>query len=339
MNINRNKKKQTSRRYFIAKSMLAATGVSLGFNTFGTSTVKPSIIVTKSTGRITTVQKEKIKICIFSKHLQWLNYSDMAETAAKIGFDGIDLTVRPQGHVLPERVADDLPKAVEAVREAGLEVNMLTTTITDPRDPHTEAILKTASQLGIGYYRIGYLPYKDSLGIADNLKEYIPQLRELAEMNKQYNIHGAYQNHSGTNVGAPVWDLWILLKDIDPRWLGCQYDVKHATVEGGYSWPLGLKLLNSHIKTTDIKDFHWIKKDGKWRVKYVPLGEGMVDFKTYFELIKQYGISGPISIHFEYPLGGADKGVKELTIEKEKVTEAMKKDLMVLRRWLKEADL
>ena len=47
---------------------------------------------------------EPLKIHIFSKHLQFLIYKDMAEAAAEMGFDGIDLTVRPNGHVLPERV-------------------------------------------------------------------------------------------------------------------------------------------------------------------------------------------------------------------------------------------
>lgn len=40
-------------------------------------------------------ESDKLKICIFSKHLQRLNYNDMASLAAEIGFEGIDLTIRP----------------------------------------------------------------------------------------------------------------------------------------------------------------------------------------------------------------------------------------------------
>jgi L-ribulose-5-phosphate 3-epimerase len=36
---------------------------------------------------------DRLKINIFSKHLQFLNYHDMAEAVAEMGFDGIDLTV------------------------------------------------------------------------------------------------------------------------------------------------------------------------------------------------------------------------------------------------------
>jgi hypothetical protein len=55
-------------------------------------------------------------LCLFSKHLPKLNYAELASTVKQIGFEGVDLTVRPGGHVLPERAAEDLPRAVEAIR-------------------------------------------------------------------------------------------------------------------------------------------------------------------------------------------------------------------------------
>lgn len=76
----------------------------------------------------------KHPVTIFSKHLQWLNYNDMAALAKKMGFDGVDLTVRPGGHVLPENAEKDLPRAVNAIRDKGLEVYSITTNITDPDD-------------------------------------------------------------------------------------------------------------------------------------------------------------------------------------------------------------
>src|SRR5580693_421985 len=104
-----------------------------------------------------TEGSEKLKICIFSKHFQWTNVQEAAAIARDIGFDGVDLTVRNGGHVLPERVQADLPKAVETVRKAGLEVPMITTEITSVTTPHAAEILSTASKLGIHHYRWGGL--------------------------------------------------------------------------------------------------------------------------------------------------------------------------------------
>jgi len=240
-------------------------------------------------------------ICIFSKHLQFLDYAGAADAASAMGFDGLDIPVRPGGHVLPERAVDDLPRAVEAARKKGLAVPMITTAINGPDSPHAEDVLRTAADLGVGYYRLGYYRYDDSLGIAGSLESQRSRLKELADMNRDIGIHGDYQNHSGIYVGSPIWDIWHLIRDLDPRWIGCQYDIRHATVEGGLCWPISMKLMAKFIKTTVAKDFRWEKADGSWKVINTHVGEGMVDFKAYFDLIRELKISGPISMHFEYP--------------------------------------
>ena len=120
---------------------------------------------------------------------------------------------------------------------------------------------------------------------------------------------------------------------------GCQFDILHAVIEGGLSWQQSLRLMHPYINTIVVKDFRWEKVDGKWVVRYVPLGEGMVDFRKYFSLLAGYGIRVPISLHFEYPLGGAEHGDAQLTVDQKLVFDAMKKDLRQLRTWLKEAGL
>ena len=317
----------TTRRQFLAQATAAGVGLPL--------------VGWPRPGR-TSVEKERARraerpLCVFSKHLQFLGYEAMAEAAAEIGFDGVDLTVRPGGHVLPENAEEDLPKAVAAVKAAGLAVPMMTTRITDPADPLTEPVLRVASEQGIEAYRMGYLSYQDDLGVAESLEALRPQMEGLAAMNATYGLHGAYQNHAGTRVGGPVWDLWLLLEGLDPEHVGCQYDVRHATVEGGTAWPLSFKLLHPFVKTTVIKDFKWAEgDDGRWHVQNVPLGEGMVDFAAYFDMVKEYGIEGPISVHFEYRL--AEEGASEEE-ERAQTVAAMRRDLETLRSMLAEAGL
>ena len=306
---------KTKRRDFILKSVLATTGISTGLHSFAQE-LTPSSLSNSITEKKINSETDAFKISVFSKHLQWLGYAEMAAVAKEIGFDGIDITVRPGGHVLPEKVAEDLPRAVEAVRKAGLNVYMITTAIKDAADPLTENILKTASSLGIQHYRMGWLKYEENKNIEENLIDIQNTLTKLAALNKKYSIYGEYQNHSGTYFGAPVWDLYTVLNRIKSPWIGSQYDILHATVEGSNAWPIGLKLLKPYIKSIDIKDFQWAKKDDKWIPDIVPLGAGFVDFKSYFGLLKQYAIHVPISIHYEYPLGGAEHGNSTLNDEK-----------------------
>ena len=66
-------------------------------------------------------------ICFFSKHLPLMDARNLGRTVKRLGFDGVDLTVRPKGHIEPARVAEDLPPFVEGIRSEGVSVPMITT--------------------------------------------------------------------------------------------------------------------------------------------------------------------------------------------------------------------
>lgn len=272
-------------------------------------------------------------VSVFSKHLQSLDYASLAETVAKAGFDGLDLTVRPGGHVVPERVADDLPKAAEAARAAGLSIPMVTTALTSARDPHAEAILRTAARVGVRHYRLGWIPYDRSRGILGTLEGLRPSLRDLAALNELCGIRGGYQNHAGDRVGAAVWDLYLLLRDVGSPWLGCQYDARHAFVEGAGSWANGLRLVAPFVHTVDVKDTRWEKTGRGWQAVNVPLGEGAVDLVAFFRLLAELGVAAPVSMHFEYPFpeGGSPAERRKAAVE------IMRRDREVLRKAMAEA--
>lgn len=328
-----------SRKQFIRNSAIAVAGIPLGLSDLNAASLTQTGGLPGKAGlsNATNSAAGKLSISIFSKHLHWLNYKDMAALSAQMGYDGVDLTVRKDGHVLPENVTTDLPKAVEAIRNAGLEVYTITTDIRTAEEQYTAAILKTAAALGIKNYRMGWYAYTGK-GIPEDLETFKKDLKGLAAINERYQIHGDYENHT-ERFGGPIWDLWLVLKDLDPKWIGVQFDIRHATVDGAEAWPNNLELVHKYLGSITVKDFHWEKKDNKWSMQNVALGEGMVGFKKYFKLLKQYGFNKPISQHFEYPIGGAESGANKLSIPKEEVISHMQKDLQTLKGWIKESDL
>lgn len=275
-----------------------------------------------------------LKILVFSKHLQFLNYKDMAEAAKEIGFDGVDLTVRTKGHVVPEKVAEDLPKATEAIKSFGFKADMITTKIKDINDPFSIKVLETANNLGYEYCRMGWLKYPKEGDVKQVVNGFKNKINEIAQVTEKLGIKGTYQNHAGHYMGSAIWDLAQVLEGINPKYLGCQYDITHATAEGGKNWQIGLRLIKNHINSLVVKDFKWKKIGGKWKTAYTPLGEGMVDFDTYLTLLKKYNLNVPISLHYEYDLGGAEHGGTKLSIDKKEVFLRMKKDVTFLRdKW------
>jgi L-ribulose-5-phosphate 3-epimerase len=305
--------KNQSRRSFLKKSILTGALFPLMYGKL------PSMVHT-STG-------SPLKIHIFSKHLQFLNIQDMTEAAAEMGFDGVDLTVRPNGHVLPERVENDLPKAVEAMRKMGFAPLLMTTAVQDADSATDKLILELAAKLRFQFYRMNWFNYPDGKSIPESMQLFQQKLKDLSELNKKMGLTGCYQNHAGNLVGSSLWELWELLKNSDQQHMGVQYDVRHAVVEGGLSWQNGLRLIQSQIKTLAVKDCKWEKKNGEWGVEDTPIGEGMVDFKTYFKLLKQYHINVPVTLHVEYPIGGAEHGATKISCDKQVVFNAMKRDL------------
>ena len=289
-----------------------------------------------ATGISTVSPGSKINLCVFSKHLQWLDYEEMARTAVGLGFDGIDLTVRPGGHVEPKQARKELPRAIKAIRAAGLKTPMIATAVTDAADPDSVSVLEAAARQGIGHYRLGYFRYEPARSISETLALARKKLEKLEALNRRLGICGDYQNHAGSRyVGASIWDLRELLRDLDPRWLGCQFDIRHATVEGGLSWPTDFRAVEARTHTLVVKDFRWKRTEENWSVENCPIGSGMVRFKEFFELLKASGFSGAVSLHFEYPLGGADHGVRQLEADPETVLNAMRRDVDAVRQLLR----
>lgn len=271
-------------------------------------------------------------VTVFTKCLQFLEFDELGEVLAEVGFDGADLAVRPGGQVSPENVETELPRAFKALKKAGVAIPMMVTSIDNADDPVAEKILKSASKLGITHYRMGWIAYDEKKPITENLENFKVAFAKLEKLNRKYHIRGEYQNHAGRRLGGPVWDLHPLLQSLDPEFIGVQYDVRHATVEGGNSWLLGMRLVAPWIGTTDIKDFIWEKDArGAWRARTVPLGEGMVDWKTYFTEYQKLNVAAPVSIHYEYDLGGAESGSKTPKMPLPEIKKWLKKDLLFLK--------
>jgi sugar phosphate isomerase/epimerase len=282
----------------------------------------------------------RMEFCVFSKHLQFLSWAEMAGAAKELGFEGVDLTVRKGGHVTPERVVDDLPRAAEAIRAAGMKLTMITTDITDMTTAHTQPVLRTAAKVGLTHYRWDGYKYKDGVGLPEQLKEFAPRVKDLAAFNKDLGLCAMYHTHSGAGrVGASQWDLWMLLKDLDKKYVSYNFDVSHATVEGGLGgWLHSTKLAMPHMGGMALKDFKWARgANGKWNVDWCPIGEGMVQTREFLKMAKAGSFVGPVQIHYEYDLGGADKGATRITMPKAQVLAAMKRDLDALRKVSSEA--
>ena len=295
-----------SRREFLATGSLAASAFSFGVHASFGADATP-----------------RFPLIGFTKPFQKFTAEQTAEVVATVGWDGIEIPVRAKGQIEPERAPDELPKFAEALRRQNRDIHLVATDIISMTTPHTEDVLRTMAKLGIRRFRLGHITYTEDKSPADRLKEIAPALKDIADACKDLGLQAGFQNHSGRQyVGAPVWDVFSMIRDLDPRHIGFCFDIGHATVEGGLSWPTEARLAEPFYTAVIVKDFYWKKEAGGWKDTWCPLGEGMVS-RTFFDRLKKSSYHGPIGQHHEYHVG-----------EGQQMIANMQHDLKVLRDWL-----
>jgi L-ribulose-5-phosphate 3-epimerase len=234
----------------------------------------------------TRKSKPQERVCLFTDHLDDFGYSyaEVASMLKQLGFAGPDLTVRAGGLVLPERVAEDLPRAAAVFREHGLSIPMISTGITSTRDPAARPTLAAMGRLGIRYYKLGYYHYDDAAQWRAQLEKTRADLEGLIRLGQEAGVQAGIHNHAGPTVGGALWDGWELLQPLDPRWVGFYFDAGQATIEGtNHAWKLNFHRVSERLKMVAVKDFYWEKSGGQWRTRWCPLGEGMVRWPEFFK--------------------------------------------------------
>jgi sugar phosphate isomerase/epimerase len=280
-----------------------------------------------------------MQLIMFTKHLQEFSVAETARRVKALGFDGLDLTVRPGGHVVPERVGTDLPKAVADAHGAGLTIPLISTAITSAATPHAEATLAAAAHDNIRRIKLGYWSVPTGTTLVQAIDQARRDLDGLEKLAETYQVTLGIHNHSGAPyVNCQPAVLWTLLRDRDPNRIAAYFDPGHAAVEGGNGgWRQGFELLAPHVRIVAVKDFAWRSEPGKpkatWQSVYVPLREGIVPWPEFFEKLGTSTFDGPVSLHSEYQGKGSwrDLNTREL-IEQTAADLAFVKGLVGSRR-------
>ncbi|MBR4637016.1 MAG: sugar phosphate isomerase/epimerase [Bacteroidales bacterium] len=231
----------------------------------------------------------------------------LCDLLAAAGCDGVQWTVRKGGHATPENAARELPRLVEIARSRGLGCESICTAIVDGDDSAAETVCRAAAGCGITQLRTGYLFYDDKResfhGSMDRFKRTFASLARLGE---RTGMKLAYQNHStwGPPIfGGVVWDVHECIRDLDPRWIGLEYDPMHACFETGGSWKHSFALMAPWISAVDLKDFRYRmdpKRPGQAAKEMVAAGKGVVPWADVRRLVETHGVDPLYIVHFEY---------------------------------------
>ena len=245
-------------------------------------------------------------VVAFTKSFQDWPIPEVCRQFRSIGLDGLDLTVRPRGHIDPKDVAVRLPKAVAAAKDVGVCIPMLTTAITDP-DDDARRLLETAAKLEIRFIKLGYYRYKGFGSLKRQLADVRKRLAAVIKLAKQFGVRPCVHIHSGSYLPSHGTLLYQMIRDFEPTEVGAYVDMLHMVLEGGRTgWRQGLDLLAPWITLCAVKNFWWkrLQRDRygqqRWTTEVVPVADGISPIPEFVAALKKLGFQGVYSLHSEY---------------------------------------
>lgn len=246
-----------------------------------------------------------MSIVLFTKLFKGKDIGEIADVASGLGFDGIDLLVRPGFQVepgQPEKVA----AAVKQLQASGLTVPMATTDLTDPEASDTERLFAALAESGIGVVRLGYWNYDPATGyvvIFDTARRHLDRLTELASAT---GIKLTIQLHGGTIHGSGAQTM-ALLRDHDPNVLGAYPDPGNQVVQDGREdWRFTFDVLKPWLAAVGVKNGGWfpasLAASGQrtWHSDWLGLSEGMVPWDDILSHLAATGFDGLYTLHSHY---------------------------------------
>jgi sugar phosphate isomerase/epimerase len=246
-----------------------------------------------------------VQIVLNSKFFSTLSVRELAAKAQELGFDGIDVSVRPGHPVNPDNVATALPAAVTVWKERGLVCPLATAPVTlvNPDAPEVQPLYAGCAVAGVPRVKIGFFPFTPGEDYWARVQAARRALEGFARVGEQYGVQTVYQVHSGPVLGSNCAGLMHLLSGLDPRWVGAYPDVGHMVLDGE-DYPMGLAMVREYLSIVAVKDaYHAPQPAGReppFLPRFVPLGRGAVNWRRALGALKALGFDGAFSVHTEY---------------------------------------
>lgn len=242
----------------------------------------------------------------FTKFWEDLDVRQLGERARDLGYDGLDLAVR-EGHAIsPANLTAELPGAVRAWRDLGVDCPMISssTDLIDPDAADTVALFEAAAASSVPRIKIGYFKFNSGDSFEELWTLARRRLEGFQRLSRRTGVQTMYHTHSGQCLGSNCAGMRHLLQDYDPTHVGAYVDLGHLAINGE-DVQMGLAMLRDRLSAIGGKDarhFPDERPDRRARFAdgFVLLGQGAAEWPESIALLESWGFDGPITIHTEY---------------------------------------
>lgn len=238
----------------------------------------------------------RVKFTVFNKPWR-MSLRDLASHIAALGFDGVELPVRPGYPVTPENVTSELPNAVKILGDAGLVIG----SIAGPTDEKTMA---ACAANGIPVIRI-------CVGMEEGERYLLGEARlqreydDLAPLLAKHGVTLGIQNHVGARSVCNAMCLRHLVEKYDPKQVGIVWDAGHNGLEGEQP-EMAIDIVWSHLCMVNLKSAFWRRKNGPeadvahWEAYWTTGRQGRANWPNVAAELRRREYSGMICLTAEY---------------------------------------
>lgn len=236
------------------------------------------------------------KISLATQSLWDRSLLDAAETAARIGYDGIEIVCHDPFLTLPDLWALRA-SAPRRIRELGLAVASLTV-ITDFTNPKTvscnagflSGIVDLAESYGTDLVKMSPGPPVSSKASSEEWLRAVKRIADCAEHAQSRGVSLAIETHLG-QLSDTEESTFRLVQEIGRPNVGVVLDWCNVLVTGGD--PLNaVRLLAPHLRLIHAKDCRRTPQTPRW----VRIGRGELNYPALMAALRETRYRGMISV-------------------------------------------
>ena len=233
---------------------------------------------------------------VFTKPWQTQPIEWVGEFVSRLGFQGIELPVRPGYQVTPEEVGRKLVPAAKALAAQGVRIY----SVAGPTD---EATIAACAEAGVPVIRVMARVLKDEtyLQAEERLwREY----DALVSLLDRYGVTLGVQNHCNRFVPNGV-ALHRLLERYDRKHIAAVWDAAHEALNGG-DMDLALDAVWPHLCLVNLKNAIWQRTNGpeaeyaRWRIYWTSGRQGLAVWPDVVAELKRRNYGGVVCLTAEY---------------------------------------
>ena len=238
---------------------------------------------------------QKITLSVFTK--AWKTpLPELAKHVKALGFDGVELPVRPKFQVEPESIEKGLPEAVKILADHGLKI----CSVAGSTDERTIA---ACGACGIPIIRVcEYTPYDQSYSECE--QRIIRKYQALVGAMDRHGVTIGLQNHCDDFV-PNIAACREIARHFSPRQVGIVWDVCHCALNGedpeiaaDIAWP--------YLAMVNWKNAFWQRINGpdaevsKWQYYWTTGRQGKAPWARCAAQLKKRNYQGVLCITAEY---------------------------------------